>query len=65
MSLIGMIPDDMFSPERLDDVIIMLRSLDVPPRRKKQELISWAQAVGAALTKEDFLRLLGIEYKEV
>jgi len=63
MSLIGMIPDDMFEPDRLDDIIIMLRRLDVPPRRKKTALVDWAQAVGAGLTKEDFLRLLGVEYE--
>jgi len=63
MSLIGLIPDDMFSPERKDDIIIMLRTLDVPPRRKKQALVDWSQSVGAGLTKEDFQKLLGIEYE--
>ena len=65
MSLIGVIPADMFSPERLDDVIMQLRMLDVPPRRKKELFTEWGQAVGAALTKEDYQKLLGIESKKV
>jgi len=61
MSLIGIVSDDMFSPDRLDDVIIVLRSLAIEPRRKKEELAGWAQAVGIGLTKEDYQKLLGIE----
>ena len=63
MSLIGIISDDMFSPERLDDVIIILKGLAIEPRRKKEELAGWAQAVGIGLTKEDYQKLLGIEAK--
>ena len=61
MSLIGIVSDDMFSPEHKDDVIIMLRSLVIEPRRKKEELAGWAQAVGIGLTKEDYQKLLGAE----
>jgi len=65
MSLIGLIPDDMFSPERKDDIIVMLRTLNISPRRKKQAFVDWSQAVGAGLTKEDFQRLLGLDYGRV
>lgn len=65
MSLIGLIPEDMFSPDRKDDIIVMLRTLDVPPRRKKEELAGWAQAAGAGLTKEDYQKLLGIEQEKI
>ena len=65
MSLIGIVSDDMFSPEHKDDVIIMLRSLSIEPRRKKEELVGWAQAVGIGLTKEDFQKLLGIEAERI
>jgi len=60
MALIGMIPDDMFSPEHKDDIIIILASLDISPRRKKQAFVDWCQTVGLGMTKEDFQRLLGI-----
>ena len=59
MGLIGIIPDNLFSPEHKDDIIIMLRSLDIPPRRKKQAFAEWGQLVGIGLTKEDYQRLLG------
>jgi len=65
MSLIGIVSDDMFSPEHKDDVIIMLRSLAIEPRRKKEELVGWAQAVGIGLTKEDFQKLIGIEAERI
>tara|TARA_Y100000310_G_scaffold169041_1_gene169061 strand:+ start:924 stop:1184 length:261 start_codon:yes stop_codon:yes gene_type:complete len=65
MSLVGIIPDDLFDPDRKDDVIVQLRILDIPPRRKKNELAGWAQAVGAGLTAEDYRKLLGADIERV
>lgn len=59
MSLIGIVSDYMFSAEHKDDIIVILRGLAIEPRRKKEEFLGWAQAVGISLTKEDFENLLG------
>jgi len=65
MSLIGIVPADLLEPDKKDDIIILLKSLDIPPRRKKQALVDWGLTVGIGLTQEDFQRLLGIEQKGV
>jgi len=65
MSLIGMVPDDLLDPKRKDDLIVQLMTLDIEPRRKKQALNEWAQMVGAAITVDDYNKLLGIGHPGV
>ena len=60
MGLWGIIPLDLMSPDRKDDVIIILAELPIAPRRKKQALAEWAQCVGLGMTKDDYQKLLGI-----
>ena len=65
MSLYGIIPLDLMSPDRKDDVIIILADLPISPRRKKQALNEWSQSVGLGMTKDDYQKLLGIEQQGV
>jgi len=60
MSLYGIIPADLLSPDRKDDIILILADLPIAPRRKKQALVEWGQMMGIGLTKDDFQKLLGI-----
>lgn len=52
-------PPDLLDKEKKDEVIMFLRQLPAPPRRKKQALIAWCKYVGAALTREMVEAVLG------
>ena len=63
---IELFPEWMLSPDKKEDVLIFLRELPAPPRRRKEALVAWAQYVGLVLTKEDIKAILkpGEEYIE-
>jgi len=52
-------PRELLTADKEDEVVLLLRQLPVPPRRKKQALIAWCKFVGAALTKDLVERVLG------
>jgi len=63
---IEIFPEWMLDPERKEDVLVFLRELPAPPRRRKEALVAWAQYVGLVLTKDDIRAILkpGEEYIE-
>ena len=58
-AIYAIIPGELLTPERKDDVIAFLQQIPAPPRRIKQLYIEWCRVVGAALTREDLEKLLG------
>lgn len=53
------IPPYLLVADKEDEVILLLKGLPIPDRRKKQILIEWTKVVGAALTREMVEKLLG------
>jgi len=41
-----------------EEVILLLRRLELPPQRAKEVFVQWAQMVGAVFTREDIEKLL-------
>jgi len=64
-AIYAVVPGELLRPERKDDLIAFLQQIPAPPRRKKQLFIEWSRVVGIALTREDFEKLLGEQYKWV
>ena len=58
-------PAALLDPSKKDEVLIFLRELPAPPRRKKQALVAWCRAVGAALTRDMVEAVLGPTEKYV
>jgi len=58
-------PSVLLDPEKKDEVLIFLRQLPAPPRRKKEALVAWCRAVGAALTRDMVEAILGPTEKYV
>lgn len=56
---IEVFPPALLAKEKWDDVIILLRTLPIPARRKKQLIIEWSKVVGVALTEEMVEAVLG------
>jgi len=57
--MIDIFPAGLLDPDKLEDVIIFLQQLPVPPRTKKEALVAWTKFVGVALTHEMVRLLLG------
>ena len=55
-------PDDMLTPDSVNDVILMLHDLPIDERRKKEAFAGWGNYVGMALTKEMYQQLLEDQY---
>ena len=56
---IEIFPAALLAKDKQEDVILFLQKLPIPPRRKKEALISWCSYVGVALTHEMVEILLG------
>lgn len=56
---IEIFPPALLAKEKWEDVIILLQQLPVPPTRKKEILVDWCQYVGAVLTHDMVVLLLG------
>ena len=63
---IELFPEWLLDPKKKEDVLLFLRELPAPPRRRKEALVAWAQFVGIVLTKDDIKAILkpGEEYIE-
>jgi len=57
--VVEVFPIALLRKEKKDEVILFLKALPIPPRRKKQALIDWCKYVGIAITKEMVETLLG------
>jgi len=58
-------PPVLLDPSKKDEVLIFLRELPVPPRRKKQALVAWCQYTGVALDRDMVEAVLGPTEKYV
>jgi hypothetical protein len=52
-------PPELMVAEKKEEVILLLKRLDIPPQRKKEVFVQWSQMVGAMFTKDDIIKLLG------
>lgn len=59
MTLLAVIPERLWTKEAKDEVIVFLRELPAPARRRKQALVDWTKYVGVALTREMVEAVLG------
>ena len=50
--ILAIIPEGWDTPEREDDVILLLAGLPIDPEDKKQLITEWCAIVGVALTRE-------------
>ena len=57
--MIEVFPPALLAKEKEEDVITFLKELPVPPRTKKEALVAWTKYVGATLTHEMVVALLG------
>lgn len=59
---LDLFPEYMLEPEHKEEWILLVRNLPIPPSRKKELAINYAQYqnYGAALTKELVDSVLGI-----
>ena len=62
---IELIPAVLLDKDKWDDFVIFLQELPIPPRRKKEVIVEWAQYVGAVLTRDMIEEVLGLEIDEV
>lgn len=56
---IAIFPPALLAKEKEDELIIFLKELPIPARRKKELLVEWCKYVGVALTREIVEALLG------
>ena len=59
MAGVEIFPAGLLAKEREEDVIVFLRTLPIPARRKKELIAQWAKYVGAALTRDMVEKVLG------
>lgn len=59
MAGVEVFPAALLARDKEEDVIIFLRDLPIPERRKKELLAQWAKYVGAALTHDMVEAVLG------
>jgi len=52
------IPEEFWVKEKKEEVVLLLALLPIDAMTKKHLFILWAQAVGAAITDEDLVRIL-------
>ena len=59
---LDLFPEYMLDPEHKEEWILLVRQLPIPPARKKQLCINYAQyqGFGAALTKDLVKEVLGV-----
>lgn len=62
---IEVFPPALLAQERWEEVVILLQSLPIPPRRKKHLIIEWSKVVGVALTEDMVEQVLGPLAREV
>lgn len=52
------LPPQLLVADAKEEVILLLRRLDLPPQRAKEVFVQWAHLVGAVFTREDIEKLL-------
>jgi len=59
---LDLFPEYLIDPEHMEEWVLLVRQLPIPPARKKQLAINYAQYnnFGAALTRELVEKVLGI-----
>jgi len=63
--MIEIIPDELMFPDMIDEVIVFLQALAVPPRLKKEAFIEWCKVVDVQLTRAMVVELLGVDIEMV
>lgn len=53
------IPDELWNPEKVNEVIKYLQKAVLLPRRRKEIFVDWAKKVGVKMTKEQIDFLVG------
>jgi len=59
MAGVEIFPAGLLARDKEEEVIIFLRTLPIPARRKKELIAQWAKYVGAALTRDMVEKVLG------
>ena len=59
MAGVEIFPAGLLARDKEEEVIIFLRTLPIPERRKKELIAQWAKDVGAALTHDMVEKVLG------
>jgi len=59
MAGVEIFPPQFLVADAKEDIILLLMRLPLPPQRKKELAVQWAQMVGAQFTRDEILRLLG------
>ncbi|MBW2000413.1 MAG: hypothetical protein JRJ29_20945 [Deltaproteobacteria bacterium] len=59
MAGVEIFPAGLLAKDKEEEVIIFLRTLPIPARRKKELIAQWAKYVGAALTRDMVEKVLG------
>jgi hypothetical protein len=62
---IEVFPPALLFKDRWDEVVIFLQKLPIPPRRKKEVIVEWANYVGAVLTRDMIEQVLGLDAENV
>ena len=62
---IGIIPAYLLFKDKWDEVVILLQSLPIPPRRKKEIIVEWCNYVGTVLTRDMIEEVLGLDAEGV
>jgi hypothetical protein len=62
---IEVFPPALLFKDKWDEVVIFLQKLPIPPRRKKEVIVEWANYVGAVLTRDMIEQVLGLDAENV
>jgi hypothetical protein len=62
---IEVFPPALLFKDKWDEVVIFLQKLPIPPRRKKEVIVEWANYVGAVLTRDMIERVLGLDAENI
>lgn len=62
---IEVFPPALLFKDKWDEVVVLLITLPIPERRKKELIVEWAKVVGAVLTGEMVRSVLGPKAREV
>jgi hypothetical protein len=62
---IEVFPPALLFKDKWDDVVLLLISLPIPERRKKELIVEWTKYVGAVLTEDMVKSVIGPRAREV
>jgi predicted ATP-grasp superfamily ATP-dependent carboligase len=62
---IEVFPPELLFKDKWDEVVIFLQKIPIPPRRKKEVIVEWANYVGAVLTRDMIEQVLGLDAENV